>query len=171
MISDILNKIWISLPYNREHKVEEKFLWLLKLFQFVFFFPVKPKTLAAMQRCWFIADFMFVCFPEDKWCTVVDWLTSLGWSSIHHCPSLSPCCLFGLLREWIGNSTALVSKYIRVYCSLPQVWAYLFPNSLLHASQSNTTLNPRDNSTVNKNSQQHMDKLHITYICNIHFSF
>ncbi len=122
-----------------------------------------------MHRCWFTAGLMFVCFSENKWCTVVDWLPSLGWSSIHHCPSLSPRCLFGLLREWIGNSPALVSKYIRVYCSLPRVWAHLFPNSSLHASHSNSTLNPRDNSTVNNSTEQHIDKLRITYICDICF--
>lgn len=91
-------------------------------------------------------DWFYVClFPWrcSEWCIVVDWLPSLSWSSIHHCPSLSPCCLFCLLKEWIGNSPALVSKCIRVYCSLPWVWAHLFPKSLLHASHSSSTLHPR----------------------------
>lgn len=112
-----------------------------------------------------MGGFLLVCFPEDKWCTVVDWLPSLDWSSIHHCSSMSPCCLFGLLREWIGNSLALVSKCIRVYCSLPRVWAHLFPNSLLHASHSNSALNPRENFIVNNSTDQH--KLHFTYCTSV----
>lgn len=117
---------------------------------------------------------VFVYLKKDQnWCFAAHWLPSLGWSSIHHCPKLSPCCLFGLLRERMGNSLSFVNKYIRAYCSLPWVLAHLFPNSLLHGSNSNITLNPSDNSTVNDSTEKdkntsvffHFEKLLNPYPC------
>lgn len=87
--------------------------------------------------------------------SVVDWLPSLAGSSIHHCSSLSPGCLHALLGGWIGNSPALVSKWIRVYCSLPRLWAHLFHNSMLCASHSTNTQNPRDKASANNSAARH----------------